>query len=541
MDAGHAETLDQIIDALYRTAADPDAWAELVDILPRHGEIAPAASAATHRDLTRALQISEEVAARASLQTPGIEPALLILAEDLRVITATPQARLAMPVGLGALAVGQRLRFREPDDDDALLKAVVRLRAEPGPTMVRFGSADGDDRPTFAYLARDSSGPGSFRLLFSNAQGGGDLQLGLGLTAAETRLANQFRLSRSISEAAEALGVSVHTARNQLASVFAKLGIQRQSDLIRILTELALLESWIEPGQTAPRAHPAPDRRSFDLKDGRRLSYRVYGAAAKRVLLTFHEGLGSSLLPYQTDGLAQRLGLQIVSIDRPGYGASTRHRSYSFSSVAADAHALCAHLGLTEVTIVGLMAGAPSALQTAIRLGPMVRRVFICSGRPPHAAPADVRNPLMMFRAQLQANGWLTETLFALLKNRLSPRMVERSLRRAAQASPGDGAYLAAHPEMVAFLTASCEEALAGGGAGPTDDIKAFRGAEDFALERLQAPLHIWHGAEDHLTPLDAFLRFVGAHPYDLTEVPAIGQFMILKHWEELLQTIADT
>lgn len=55
----------------------------------------------------------------------------------------------------------------------------------------------------------------------------------LGITAAEARLVEQLVGGLSVSEAADLLGISVHTARSQLKSVFGRTGIRRQADLIR--------------------------------------------------------------------------------------------------------------------------------------------------------------------------------------------------------------------------------------------------------------------------------------------------------------------
>ncbi|MBK3399678.1 MULTISPECIES: helix-turn-helix transcriptional regulator [Methylobacterium] len=53
----------------------------------------------------------------------------------------------------------------------------------------------------------------------------------LGLSPAETRLALLMDGSRSLVQAAEALGIRHETARSQLRQVFAKLGVSRQSEL----------------------------------------------------------------------------------------------------------------------------------------------------------------------------------------------------------------------------------------------------------------------------------------------------------------------
>ena len=83
------------------------------------------------------------------------------------------------------------------------------------------------------------------------------------------------------------------------------------------------------------------------------MSYRNYGNPAAPTLLAFHEGLGSSLLPYETQAIASRLGLRVVCADRPGFGGSDRHPGYSFQSVAEDNTALCDALGVEYMSDQG--------------------------------------------------------------------------------------------------------------------------------------------------------------------------------------------
>jgi len=56
-----------------------------------------------------------------------------------------------------------------------------------------------------------------------------------GLTPAETRLALAIFDGQTPAEAAESLGISHNTARNQLARVFEKTGANRQSALVRLI------------------------------------------------------------------------------------------------------------------------------------------------------------------------------------------------------------------------------------------------------------------------------------------------------------------
>lgn len=67
------------------------------------------------------------------------------------------------------------------------------------------------------------------------------LKLLYGLTAAEANVAIGMVDAQSVNDLAERLKISRNTVKTQLASVFAKLGIRRQTELIRILSELASL------------------------------------------------------------------------------------------------------------------------------------------------------------------------------------------------------------------------------------------------------------------------------------------------------------
>jgi DNA-binding CsgD family transcriptional regulator len=58
-----------------------------------------------------------------------------------------------------------------------------------------------------------------------------------GLTRAEAALATQLSRGLPLQEAAVALHISLHTARTQLKAIFAKTGVSRQAELIRLLVK----------------------------------------------------------------------------------------------------------------------------------------------------------------------------------------------------------------------------------------------------------------------------------------------------------------
>lgn len=67
----------------------------------------------------------------------------------------------------------------------------------------------------------------------------GELRDLFGLTPAEVRLAAAMFEGQTLSEAAEAFGLSVNTIRYQLARIFDKTGVSRQAELVKLMMRLA--------------------------------------------------------------------------------------------------------------------------------------------------------------------------------------------------------------------------------------------------------------------------------------------------------------
>ena len=547
-----------VIETMYQVAADPGGWEQLIEVLGEGG-----LGREPDADLVRGLALTEDIArlAQEADELPsGGRPDLgwLLLTARGKVSAHNPAARMVMDAGLGRIEVGREIAFDNLNNQEALTGALARTRGKRQGQVILKLERDDDEGPTFAYVIPARSLPAmvgvglvipqddeTYAVVFPAAAETGALWTSIresfGLTAAEARLARKLRDGRSLQEAAEELSVSVNTVRNQLRAVFDKMGLKRQSDLIRALTELSSLASMIDT-QDPVRQHEeailqAPPVRAITLSDGRKLAYREYGDPAGKALLSFHEGLGSSLLPPGTDALARRLGLRIVCADRPGFGQSDIRNDYSFDGVAQDMVELCDQLGLDQVRLGGVLSGALCAIQTGVRLGQRAVKVMVYSGRSPRAPEAKAGNPLVQFRSRIEDNPWVLETFFAVLRLRISPAMLERILRR--QSSPGDLAYLDAHPEAAVFVAAYVAEALARTSRGPADEVRAFRRGRNMDLSGLSAPLIVWHGEQDRLAPLAPMLAFVGDRAREVHVTPGIGHFLVLKHWEDILKEAA--
>lgn len=549
-----------VIETLYQIAADPEGWEQLIDVLALSpGEETPPDGVGP--DLERMADIARLVSRVGDGAAARNDVAWALLSGAGRTIACNPAAQVVMGSGLGRLEIGAEPGFDDPTNTEVLRRALDQASQRPGGQTILKFERDGDDEgPCFAYLVPATTLPttvgkfvsapdgGAFALVFPAAEATNrlwsTLRESFGLTAAEARLARKLRDGRSLQEAADELNVSVNTLRNQLRAIFDKMGLKRQSDLVRALTELSSVAGAIEAEASSPPSAivgQAPPVAHIRLGDGRRLAYRDYGDPAGRVMLAFHEGMGSSLLPPGTDALAARLGLRVICAERPGFGASDPHPDYSFDAVADDMVELCDQLDLNDVRLAAILSGAPSAVQTAMRLGPRANRLMICSGRPPRPSEAGggPRNPLVMFRERIQKSPWVVETFYAIIRLQLSVPLVERVVRRTAVFSPGDRAFFEDHPEVAEFVAAYVGECLAHTTRGPADELRAFRRAQNLTAAELRTPLIIWHGEEDLLAPLPDLLNYLGDKAEEVWQAPGIGHFLVLKHWEAVLRRMA--
>lgn len=514
---------DDVVEALYVVASDPGRWEEIVDVLP----LDPIAEVVgVQADLRRSVQIADRVAAREAARGAPSEPAIIELSASLKVERTNPAAS-ALLAACGHH--GPQLTLADDASEVAFERAIDRVG--PMGAMVVFALAE-DPRRRLGRLSRRGGG---YTLTFLPEPRALALDRRLGLTSAEARLAILLRSADSLGAAAATLNISVNTARNQLAAIFEKLGVRRQGELLQVLAELAQIGSD-DAGLHLIDA--APERGILQRPDGRALAYRIYGDPRGRPVLAFHEGLGSSLLPPQTDATARRLALTIAAADRPGFGKSDPLKPYDMETVAADMCALCDALGFETVTLVGILSGVAPMLATARMLGPRARDIVMLSGRPPHLERTPGDNPLASFRARLLAHPWVTPTLFRILKTRISPESAGRMLRRAANQSPGDEAFLAAHPAVAEFVSGYVMEALAGDGVGPADELAAEGRRSGSSFDGIAAPVRLVHGVEDRLAPLSALRAYLAGHPCQETIYPGIGQLMALKHWVEILETL---
>lgn len=259
------------------------------------------------------------------------------------------------------------------------------------------------------------------------------------------------------------------------------------------------------------------DNREVITEDGRRLFVAASGAPNGTPVVLMHGTPGSRFGPRPRSSVLYRLGVRLISYDRPGYGESTRMRGRRVADAAADVRCIADALGVDRFAVVGRSGGGPHALACSALLPDRVTRTAVLVG----LAPSDAEG-LDWYDGMTEANVAeystadadqvaLTEQLLELARRTADdPETFMEILRE--QMTAADRRVVSGLPIRRQLLD-TYREALRCGPYGWVDDSLAFRSNWGFAFEDITGPVRLWHGAEDNFSPVNHSRWLAGRIP----------------------------
>lgn len=240
--------------------------------------------------------------------------------------------------------------------------------------------------------------------------------------------------------------------------------------------------------------------------DGRRLSVEVTGDLDGSPVFLLHGTPGSRVGPRPRSQLLHRLGIRLISFDRPGYGGSDRLPGRRVADAALDVAAIADFYGHDQFAIVGRSGGGPHALACAAFLPDRVSRAAVLVSLAPREADG-----LDWFGGMADSN----VDAYAGPNGRLD-RVIAR-LAETADTVREDPATLIAmlHGEMTdhdrrvvadagirRVLMRAYAEALRESPYGWIDDVSALRTEWGFDPSAVSVPVLLWHGERDVFSPV---------------------------------------
>ncbi|GAA3201135.1 alpha/beta hydrolase [Actinocorallia longicatena] len=238
-----------------------------------------------------------------------------------------------------------------------------------------------------------------------------------------------------------------------------------------------------------------------------------------------------------------KMGVRLIAFDRPGYGGSDRQPGRRVVDVAADVADLADALHLDRFAVLGRSGGGPHALACAALLPDRVTRVAVLVGlaetaddsigewseqmtgfnrRAYHAARRGARAVM----ARLEAERFQRDP--NLLVRELYAELTESDRRVIDDAG------------IRSLLISSWTEGIRQSTDGWIDDLLAFVAPWGFDQADIRVPTLVWHGADDHLSPVgharNLGARIPGSH---VVIQPGRGHFGALNIMPDIISGLA--
>jgi pimeloyl-ACP methyl ester carboxylesterase len=237
---------------------------------------------------------------------------------------------------------------------------------------------------------------------------------------------------------------------------------------------------------------------TLKLKDGRRLGYAEFGSGNAFPVFYFHGWPGSRL----EAGFFNIPHVQMIGVDRPGYGLSDPQPNRKLTDFPKDVEELADHLGHKRFGIVGMSGGGPYAAACAHHFRDRAIKVAIIAGLGPPEAPGmtDKRVGFLLDLGQRPIRiSVLTNLMRTLIRTSAADRHFERIRNRLARPSKDMEAMT---PEFMRMLLQSFREGLRLSAKGPQSDARVYGEPWPFALSDIRVPVSIWHGTYDAQVPV---------------------------------------
>lgn len=371
------------------------------------------------------------------------------------------------------------------------------------------------------------------------------LQQEYNLTHAEAKLAKSMANGcHCLSEAAKDLGVSTHTVRSQIKSIFHKTHTSSQLELIKKVLSLPSNLVKRQPASVSNRqaigkVNPASLCLTMRLPCGRRLSWAEYGDPDGAPVFLLHGFFASRLQYISGHEVAMRLGLRILVPDRPGIGQSDLCEHDSVSDYVDDLDALSRHLRLSRFSLLGHIAGVAYCMAYACRFPENVHKTVLVSGRGFTERCTSYIGIDAIVMKMARHTPRLLSKFFAVMLTDIRKDPMKKLERRVRELSAPDQRFIQQHPELCAQYATSIREAMWQGTEGVAADMIAVMRPWGYQPADIRGKVSVWHGNDDLNVPVDfAYALADELVDCDLHIVAGVGSCLLADRWQEILQDV---
>jgi pimeloyl-ACP methyl ester carboxylesterase len=241
--------------------------------------------------------------------------------------------------------------------------------------------------------------------------------------------------------------------------------------------------------------------------DGRTVSVECTGAPDGKPVFLLHGTPGGRNGPRPRGIFLYRLGIRLISYDRPGYPGSKRKPGRTVADAATDVAAIADHFGIDRFSVVGRSGGAPHALACAALLNQPV----VCAAALGSLAPYDAEGldwEAGMTGSNVRAYADALEDLDALeaeldSQAKLAKEDSDGLLKLLWPGMVGPDKQVIGDIALRKIIAKVHIQALSGNTNGWIDDVKALSSPWGFEVSEITVPVKLWSGSADVFSPVD--------------------------------------
>jgi pimeloyl-ACP methyl ester carboxylesterase len=279
--------------------------------------------------------------------------------------------------------------------------------------------------------------------------------------------------------------------------------------------------------------------------DERRLSIESLGDPKGKPVFLLHGTPGDRYGPRPRGIVLYRLGIRLITYDRPGYPGSDRLPDRRVANAADDVKAIADYLEIDRFSVVGRSGGAPHALACAALLNERV----ICAAALSSLAPYGAQGldwQLGMADSNVRAYRGTESGLRVLIAtvNTQSGQFRNNSeglLKGFRPEIPGHDKEVTGDTALRQIITRSHAEALHETADGWIDDVIALSRPWGFELSTITVPVKLWGVSGDVFSPVSHTYwlakRIAGA---ELEIAAGEGHFRAVGILPEILSWVAE-
>ena len=282
--------------------------------------------------------------------------------------------------------------------------------------------------------------------------------------------------------------------------------------------------------------------KTVKLSDGRSLSFARFGDPSGKPVFYFHGFPGSRFEAQSNHEAFLNAGIQILALDRPGIGHSTRKNKRKLLDWPDDVVEVAKILNLEKFSILGVSGGGPYALACARAIPGYLDKVTVACGLGPLDAPNATSGMMLSNRVLFRYARFfppLLRLVIFMMVQQLSSKSAN-GLKKFIEGLPEPDRLVLSKTDSQGFVLASAVEGVRQGSGPLLDEIGIYSKFWGFKLEDLRVPVSLFQGEVDIDVPTSMARYQAKMIPScELNLYPDDGHFSLLvNHIDEIIASL---